>query len=190
MYSPVFVYLCCFVKLLPQRGSLCARVPHNAAGGLHAGLHPECLSDTHTHTHTHTYTHTHTHSLTHSLSHTHTHTHTHGTTRDFKALKPGAMRNFSETVHLGDAILFNNVGTQTPNCIVITRRSRYKLMQCSLQCLTLQVLSVLMLNFEVLRHATPCRSDLTPNMKALVFSKTSGNIIQRYDVTAQKAWNF
>jgi len=47
-----------------------------------------------------------------------------------------------------------------------------------------------MLKTEALRHATPWRSDLIPNMKALVFSKTSGTIIQRYDVTAQKTWNF
>jgi hypothetical protein len=86
--------------------------------------------------------------------------------------------------------LFGNVGTQTRNCIIITQRSRYKPMECSLQCERFQVLSALMLKIEVLRHATPCRSDLTPNMKALVFSKTSGTIIQRYDVTAQKTWNF
>jgi hypothetical protein len=47
-----------------------------------------------------------------------------------------------------------------------------------------------MLKIEILRHARPCQSDLTPNIKALVFSETSGTLIQRYDVTAQKTWNF
>jgi len=59
-----------------------------------------------------------------------------------------------------------------------------------LQCPRFQVLSALMLKIEVLRHATPCRSDLNPNMKALVFSETSETVIERYDVTALKTWNF
>ena len=157
------------MKPLPHHGTVCVcvcvcvRVPHSAAGGLHAGLHPEC--------------------------HTHTHTRARGTTRDFKVKAwrhAGFFRNGTPWRRY-IALHCRYLDTKL-HCI--TQRSRYRRMQCSLQCLRFQVLSALMLKIEVLRYATPCRSDLTPNMKALVFSKTSGTIIQRNDVKAQKTWNF